>query len=47
MLWRMHTLGPIFLKMIWIASIRRYGWADVSLSFEQVMYAALDARLGF
>jgi hypothetical protein len=24
-----------------------FGWAKVSLSFEQVLYAALDARLGF
>jgi hypothetical protein len=24
-----------------------YGWAKVPLSFEQVLYAALDARLGF
>jgi hypothetical protein len=30
-----------------IAAIRREGWANVSLSFEQVKYAALDARLGF
>jgi hypothetical protein len=24
-----------------------FGWANVPLSFEQVLYAALDARLGF
>jgi hypothetical protein len=24
-----------------------YGWAKVPLSFEQVLYVALDARLGF
>jgi hypothetical protein len=24
-----------------------FGWAKVPLSFEQVVYAALDARLGF
>jgi hypothetical protein len=24
-----------------------FGWGNVPLSFEQVMYAALDARLGF
>jgi hypothetical protein len=24
-----------------------FGWAKVPLSFEQVLYAALDARLGF
>jgi hypothetical protein len=30
-----------------IASIRRDGWADVLLSFEQVKYAALNACLGF
>jgi hypothetical protein len=24
-----------------------FGWAKVSLSFEQVLYAAIDARLGF
>jgi hypothetical protein len=44
----MHALGPIFLKNdLKIAAIRRDGWADVPLSFEQVKYAALDARLGF
>jgi hypothetical protein len=30
-----------------IASIRGKGWAGVPLSFEQVKYAALYARLGF
>jgi hypothetical protein len=30
-----------------IAAIRREGWPDIPLSFEQVKYAALDARLGF
>jgi ribonuclease D len=30
-----------------IAAIRRDGWANVPLSFEQVKYATLDARLGF
>jgi hypothetical protein len=30
-----------------IAAFRREVWADVPLSFEQVNYAALDARLGF
>jgi hypothetical protein len=30
-----------------IAAIRREGWIDVSLSFEQVEYVTLDARLGF
>jgi ribonuclease D len=30
-----------------IAAIRREGWADIPLSFEQVKYATLDARLGF
>jgi hypothetical protein len=30
-----------------IAAIRIDGCADVSLSFKQVKYAALDARLGF
>jgi hypothetical protein len=30
-----------------IVAIRRDGWANVPLSFEQVKYAALDARLGF
>jgi ribonuclease D len=29
-----------------IEAVRREGWADVPLSFEQVKYAALDARLG-
>jgi hypothetical protein len=24
-----------------------FGWANVPLSFEQVLYAALDTRLGF
>jgi ribonuclease D len=30
-----------------IATIRREGWANVPLSFEQVKYASLDARLAF
>jgi hypothetical protein len=30
-----------------IAAIRRDGWVDVPLRFEQVKYAALDTRLGF
>jgi hypothetical protein len=30
-----------------IAAIRRDGWVDVPLSFEQVKYATLDTRLGF
>jgi hypothetical protein len=30
-----------------IAAIRREGWADVPLIFEQVKCAALDSRLGF
>jgi hypothetical protein len=30
-----------------IEAIRREGWADVPLSFEQVKYAALDTHLGF
>jgi ribonuclease D len=30
-----------------IAAIRREEWTNVPLSFEQVNYAALDARLGF
>jgi hypothetical protein len=30
-----------------IEAIRREGWVDVSLRFEQVKYTALDARLGF
>jgi hypothetical protein len=30
-----------------IAAIKREGWSNVLLSFEQVKYAALDARLGF
>jgi hypothetical protein len=30
-----------------VVAIRRDGWVDVPISFEQVKYAALDARLGF
>ena len=30
-----------------VQAIRIYGWGNVQLSFEQVKYAALDARLGF
>ena len=30
-----------------LEDLRIFGWGNVPLSYEQVLYAALDARLGF